>query len=120
MAPALDGQGRLRSRLAARHPFTGFGNFLAAALARGSFTYVCAVAKEVKAFEPIFFSDDPVPELQGGDGDIAARAWSYGGKIHVVMANTLRKGVSGSIKVAGHEIPYVLEPIEVKFVTLDR
>ena len=86
----------------------------------GGWENVCAVAKEVKAFEPIFFSDDPVPELQGGDGDIAARAWSYGGKIHVVMANTLRKGVSGSIKVAGHEIPYVLEPIEVKFVTLDR
>ena len=39
----LTADGRLRSRLKCSPPFTGFGTFLAAALARGSFTCGCAL-----------------------------------------------------------------------------
>ena len=41
----LTADGRLRSRLTCSPPFTGFGYFLAAALARDSFTCGYAVAK---------------------------------------------------------------------------
>lgn len=81
----------------------------------GGWESVCAVANEVKAFEPVFSSDDPVPAVEGGDGDVAARAWKHQGKTYVVMANTLRKKVSGAIIVDGRKVQYDLEPIEVKF-----
>ena len=86
----------------------------------GAWENVCAIAKEVKDFEPVFFSDSPVPDVEGGDGDVAVRAWSHGGRIYVVMANTLRKSVSGVVKIDGREVQYVLDPIGVKFVKLDR
>ena len=86
----------------------------------GGWADVCAVAAEVKAFEPVMFSDEPPPAVEGGDGDVAARAWSYDGKHRVVMANTLRKRVKGKVKVSGREVPYELGPIEVKFLRLDR
>ena len=86
----------------------------------GGWEDLCAVAREVKAFEPVLLSDDPPPVVEGGDGDVAARAWSCDGKHCIVMANTLRKKVAGALKVGGREVPYELDPIEVKFVNLGK
>ena len=86
----------------------------------GGWEGACAVAREVKAFEPVLFSDDPPPAVEGGDGAVAARAWSYDGKYCIVMANTLREKVVGTLKVGGREVPYELDPIEVKFVRFEK
>jgi hypothetical protein len=84
----------------------------------GAWENICAVANEVKAFEPVFFSNDPEPVVVGEDDNVAARAWKYKGEIHVLLVNTLRKNVQGTIKINNHSIQYNLNPIEVKFLKI--
>ncbi|MBR4654316.1 MAG: hypothetical protein IKO72_13230 [Kiritimatiellae bacterium] len=76
---------------------------------------VCAVAKEVKAFEPVLLSDGVPPEIEDAPAEIAARAWLAGDRVHLLLANTVRSKVSGVLKVGGRSVKYELEPIDVRF-----
>jgi hypothetical protein len=69
-----------------------------------------------QAFEPVLLSDGETPSVDGVPEEVAARAWRHDGRVHLLLANTLRKEVSGTAVVDGkHRYPFKLKPIGVDF-----
>ena len=86
----------------------------------GAWENVCKVAREVKAFEPVLLSEDDAPSVEGVPNEVAARAWRHDGRVHLLLANTLRKEVSGVAVVDGkHRYRFKLKPIDVNFLVED-
>ena len=83
----------------------------------GAWENVCKVAHEVKKFEAVLLSEGEVPSIEGVPEEVAARTWRNGERIHLLLANTLRKEVSGTALVDGkYRYSFALKPIGVDFV----
>ena len=86
----------------------------------GAWENVCKVAREVKAYEAVILSDGKTPVVEGVSDEVAVRAWRHEGRVHLLLANTLRKKVSGVAVVdGGHRHRFELEPIGVEFAVLE-
>ena len=85
----------------------------------GGWENLCKVAREVKAYESVILSDGEIPRIEGVQDDVAARAWRHEGRVHLLLANTKRKKVSGTAVVDGkRKCPFSLEPIGVSFIDM--
>ena len=69
---------------------------------------ICAAAASIKAYQPIFLSDEDEPPVEGVGEFLSARAWRYQDRIYLAVVNNTRteqKGLFGvGEKVGGFEV----------------
>jgi hypothetical protein len=76
---------------------------------------VCRVANEVKAKEDVLLAD-PGPAVERCPEGIVARTWrTPDGKVHVLVCNTLREPVSGTVSFGGLSLAVDLPQMGVDF-----
>lgn len=67
-----------------------------------SFGGVCRVAEELRRYEHVFLSTDPV-EAVVDSPHIGVRGWRYGGKVYLAVANQRHSRTHGSVSV---DVPF--------------
>ncbi len=84
-------------------------------IVRQKWQEVCDVAREVKAKEDVLLSE-PGPRVTDLPKNLVARTWrTKDGRTHLLVCNTRRESVSGTLSVGGKDVSVELEPMGVKF-----
>ena len=79
----------------------------------GGWENVCAVAREVKEKESVLLSE-PGPVVEDVPENLVCRTWKTSdGKVHLLVCNTTRTAVKGSVRIGGIQHSINLLPIGV-------